>query len=400
MVDYEKVQKQAHDFLMDLDTRKELQALQKEIGGQNIFSILRTERTEIRHSNVLAYLLDPFANHGLDTEFAEIFFTNVASALKDKKIDFDIADFTLNNLEEIIVYREKANMDILIVTKDKLVAIENKTGSALHDSRITSTDSGEDKFVSQLEKYKAYIDTEYPKHHKLFLYLDSNKNFGGDIGEWHFINYSVVQQTLEYFADSKNITDKILLILNDYLENIRRNLMGEITPKTQSLCDSIYRKYKDVIDFIYKNNSFTKEKFHENLRELLKANANELNIEIQEDWCTSTLTRFRPKGIIVESELDKRWVGNQIVLFEISGNATEGTAEIFLVVYNGAKSILSNKIAFAFPKEKGQFFRLNKTKIKWDGTQDVSELVNELQKYFTSPTMQDIIGKIKTAISK
>ena len=85
MAEVESIYKKAHEFLHDLDTKRKMQILQRQIGGLNLFSILKTESTEIRHSNVLAWLLDPNGNHELGTQFAEIFFGSIRNALKNNE---------------------------------------------------------------------------------------------------------------------------------------------------------------------------------------------------------------------------------------------------------------------------------------------------------------------------
>jgi hypothetical protein len=47
----------------------DLDALEERIGRFNIFDALRITRAEIRHSNFLAWLLDPAESHGHGTLF-------------------------------------------------------------------------------------------------------------------------------------------------------------------------------------------------------------------------------------------------------------------------------------------------------------------------------------------
>ena len=100
LTEYAKIRKKAHEFLHDLDTRKALQTLQREIGGLNLFSILKTERAEIRHSNVIAWLIDPYGNHGLGTQFAEVLFVNIGKSLEKSNADF-ISRLVLNGLGRV-----------------------------------------------------------------------------------------------------------------------------------------------------------------------------------------------------------------------------------------------------------------------------------------------------------
>ena len=70
-------------FLVD---NTELEELSAKLSIFNIFGVLRVEDTEIRHSNVLAWLLDPQGSHGLryngdSHDFMRFFSFEVRSAL-------------------------------------------------------------------------------------------------------------------------------------------------------------------------------------------------------------------------------------------------------------------------------------------------------------------------------
>ena len=64
-------------FLLDLDC---LSALSKWTSRFNIFDVLRATRAEIRHSNMIAWLLDPSGNHGLSDKFLEGLLRYIARA--------------------------------------------------------------------------------------------------------------------------------------------------------------------------------------------------------------------------------------------------------------------------------------------------------------------------------
>ena len=55
-------EKALKEFLLDIEC---LAPLSKWTSKRNLFDILKITRTEIRHSNMLAWLLNPNENHGL-----------------------------------------------------------------------------------------------------------------------------------------------------------------------------------------------------------------------------------------------------------------------------------------------------------------------------------------------
>ncbi len=57
------------------------------LGGVNIFDVLKVSRAEIRHSNMLAWLLDPKESHGFGTAFLDGFLKRVCQ-------NFDVGEKT------------------------------------------------------------------------------------------------------------------------------------------------------------------------------------------------------------------------------------------------------------------------------------------------------------------
>ena len=56
------------NFLLDIDCLDELSMWTEKF---NIFDVLKISRTEIRHSNMLAWLFDANENHGLGDKFVK-----------------------------------------------------------------------------------------------------------------------------------------------------------------------------------------------------------------------------------------------------------------------------------------------------------------------------------------
>ncbi len=105
-------------------------SLQREF---NTFDVLRYADYEIRHSNVLAWLLQPAETHGIDSRFLQWFMDHV----NERLLSADRKPLPTVNLEaaNVSVERELDYVDITIFFKREqcLVAIENKTGPATSD---------------------------------------------------------------------------------------------------------------------------------------------------------------------------------------------------------------------------------------------------------------------------
>src|SRR4051812_20213089 len=102
-------------FADDVD----LQQLEDAISRFNIFEAIGATNKELRHSNFLAYLLDPGQSHGLSDRFAR-------ALLAHPKVLLELNDG--ESFAHIDVRREYRYTDILIIDhmRGYVVIIENK----------------------------------------------------------------------------------------------------------------------------------------------------------------------------------------------------------------------------------------------------------------------------------
>mgnify|MGYP003679182021 FL=1 len=116
------------------DLLKDIEFDELELGLQNpnIFEILKISKTEIRHSNFLAWLLNPKGSHLLGNVFLKRFLRDVF--LSDKFNDIDQVDVEGMDYSNLEIYREWNNIDLLIKLDDIVVCIENKVLSKEHSN--------------------------------------------------------------------------------------------------------------------------------------------------------------------------------------------------------------------------------------------------------------------------
>ena len=108
------------DKLKKLEKDFDFERLELNLKLPNIFRILRISRTEIRHSNFLAWLLNPNESHNLRDTFLKHF-------LLDISVEFDTLNF-----QDFEIRREWKNIDLLIITNGFAVCSENKVDSQEH----------------------------------------------------------------------------------------------------------------------------------------------------------------------------------------------------------------------------------------------------------------------------
>src|SRR2546426_7260703 len=110
----------------------EFEELEGLLAQFNIFESLGAVRQELRHSDFLAFLLDPNQNHGLGDEFARRLLQRVVMSASDQRLSVTSIDLDIWDLTSLVVQREWQNIDILLLDEGHSLAviIENKIGGA------------------------------------------------------------------------------------------------------------------------------------------------------------------------------------------------------------------------------------------------------------------------------
>lgn len=214
-------------FLSNISCLDELEGL---LGKPNIFDVLGTARTEIRHSNMLKWLLDPMGTHGLGPVFLRLFLQllckNGADAIRLLAVD----------LESFIVLREHKHIDLLIVSKKEriVVAIENKIDSGEHDN--------------QLERYEKAVEDEYADCYRVLVFLSPEGRAASD-GKWLSVGYDAVHEAVRYCLKTSSLAPEAELLITQYASLLEREFMDR--NKLMEICNRIYRDHKQALDLIY-----------------------------------------------------------------------------------------------------------------------------------------------------
>ncbi|WP_317854809.1 PD-(D/E)XK nuclease family protein [Chakrabartyella piscis] len=210
--------KALQNFLLDIDCLNDLEPWTNRF---NLFDILKISNTEIRHSNMIAWLLDPKENHGLDVSVLKGFM---------ESLDFsttNIQDVSLIKYNHFKVYREWKNIDLLLISDtDKIViCIENKIFSGEHDN--------------QLNRYLDTICNHYPNYNHLFVYLTPNGDTPSDSENWQNFAYTELIQIIET-AMSQNITDYIY----NYMHSIHNDFSFNTKKMFQNISSFHHKKHE------------------------------------------------------------------------------------------------------------------------------------------------------------
>lgn len=232
------------EFLQD---EKCLDALSKWVKDPNVFEILGITRTEIRHSKMLAWLLDPSGNHGFGNKVLKGFINYWADQGccgfegYEKSNTTDLG-FYLKDFADAIVITEmpitdKGRIDLIVVSEeDKFVlTIENKTDSGEHDD--------------QLSRYREYVDKTYDDYGKAYLYLTPNEEDSSNPDEWQWMGYGSVLDIIEDAKERTGLSVKNEVIVNDYIDCLRRYIVGD--SELTKISDRIYKKHRQALDLIF-----------------------------------------------------------------------------------------------------------------------------------------------------
>jgi hypothetical protein len=222
----------------------DLEELEAKLAQFNIFEAIGVVRQEIRHSNFLAFLLNPSQNHKLDDAFLKRFLKRVllepyeptdSKYLKISPIDIDIADFS-----DVEIRREWKNIDIFIQSpSNKLVcAIENKVDSSEHSD--------------QLKRYRYILEQEYGNYQIILIYLTPDGDEPSD-KKWRTYSYSKLLEIIDSICISYKSTlgTDIYTLMAHYSTLLRRHIMSD--SEVAELCRKIYKKHKQSLDLIFEH---------------------------------------------------------------------------------------------------------------------------------------------------
>ena len=220
----------------------------------NIFQILRISKTEIRHSNFLAWLLDANQSHKLGDIFLKRFLRQVFTS--EKFHDVNQIDVEELDLSKVQILREWKNIDILILLENVVVCIENKVLSKEHSN--------------QLNRYRKIIDENFKDYRKTYVFLTPEGDLSDDETEiYEPISYNFIIETLEKIISiyGESVNDQVKNYIKDYITIIKRELMK--TDQLTILSQKIYQNHKELLDFIYEHKPEVVDDLRKSMREEL-----------------------------------------------------------------------------------------------------------------------------------
>ena len=312
--------KSIKDFIFNDDVQHILSSINDNLMDFNILEITGMGNQEIKHSNILGWLFDD-SEHNLEYHILDNFLKKVIEENRkepdNKPLDnLQSYIYLSEKKKEITIYREKDNIDLLIVDEANkvIITIENK---------VYASERRDGKDGGQLKKYENIInqkyDNEYEKYF-IFLTIDLEEPSKGN-EKWMIANHQMVTDVIEEILKTKiDITIKTKIILESYVDILKRN--GIVADeKLKILCKKIWDnpEYKKALEII---NNYKPDIFNE-ISLYLQEKLGEYD-SIELDYSTRSYIRFKSKSWDCDEQREGNgWTSTKNVLlyeFQNKGN--------------------------------------------------------------------------------
>jgi hypothetical protein len=279
----------------------ELRQLEKLLGNFNLFRVLRFEQGEIRHSNVLSWLLQPEEAHGLRDLFLRRWLMRVFhDSDSETACHLAPAEFDAMNLRSVTVQREWNSIDLLLQleTFDHgtwVVAIENKVRAKQRPG--------------QLPDYRKRVEAAFPRAaHRLYIFLTQYPEDPED-PLFALATYRQVFEVLSgcFEEQRSTIGEEPKVLLNHYLRILKESFMEN--SEINDLVQKIYQKHRRALDVIFENRKDPRQHLFDAVEQLMMKSA--ANGDFVPMLSEGGIVRFLPKQWKTPANLAGKIWGDQ-----------------------------------------------------------------------------------------
>ncbi|MDW8802504.1 PD-(D/E)XK nuclease family protein [Clostridium sp. A1-XYC3] len=331
------------NFIYNNEDMEKLEAITNEF---NIFSALNIIRKEVRHSDFLAWLLNPLESHGLGDYFLKLLLKDVC--IRNNNDSISIFDVDGINFDNAAVLREWHNIDIFIKDDSSkiLCVIENKIDTSEHSN--------------QLQRYRDIVDKEFIEYKKVFVYLTKYKEIPSD-EEYIPYGYKDIVNLIEKLVNNKKdkLSERILYAISDYKEMVRRYIVEN--SEIQEICKKIYKQHKKALDLIYQYKPDIQSEAVECITSVLNENRETISM----DDSAKAYLRFIPKELDFLPKTCSWTSSNRILLFEIR-NLVRPVDKIEMLLLVGPCEQNIKDTLFELAQNNSEILKVNsKQTAKW-----------------------------------
>lgn len=402
----------------------QLNKIQAYLNRFNPIQVMKMEKQEIRHSNILGWLLDPLGTHGLGDRFLRSF---LAKALEGeyRKGGLTSLEILQTDLRDTNVKREWNNIDILLFSAQNnfTVVIENKFNARQSKGQLTN----------YINKIKNLYQDDYPNLRVKGVFLTLHDEEPED-DSYATIGYDSVCEILSTILEIEetSLSHQVKIFIQHYIEILAEATgMSEHAKEMEKIAKSLYRQHYKVLDFIWSHGS-TNE-FNLALDELFGAEWEDKktlkfkNLKISDFWINGNIFAFLPTSWIKEFDTcntswngcENWWNGYPLICWiELKTNEnTTGTLRLFseigpldnyedrLSIINHIKNIANQqnlqqisfqKAATDVRRKYSKFLKGNSVEVK--DVQDIDEISTKVSKLFSD--FESCLDKVTIALQR
>lgn len=369
IIDDDQDRKALENLVVDNPELEQLEALLDQF---NIFEAMGAVRQELRHSDFLAFLLNPQQNHGLGDVFVKRLLQKAISPPHGVSPPITPIDLDIWSLDDIVVLREWQNIDILLLDAGHhlTVIIENKIDSGEHSD--------------QLQRYRQAVRQHYSGWSVISLYLTPDRAIPSD-DTYLPVDYSDVCKLIESLVEHKASTlgEDVCTLMTHYTKMLRRHIVSE--SEISELCQRIYQKHQRALDLIYEY----KPDQQVTIREILERQIREAT-DLVLDHCSKMYIRFALEEWDIPALREgKGWTrSGRILLFEFANN----TDNLKLRLHIGPGPISIRQKVFDMARSHQPLFRTGKSlNQQWNMIFDRSFLTAKSYEEVTTEKLEEEI---------
>lgn len=240
----------SQQILSLIEDSQDFTTLDNHFNRFNPFKILQVDNYEIRHSNVLMWLLDPRQNHNLGSYFikkllAKVFVNPANYEDEDKLSNYNVLELCSHSYHDLAVYKELATsnrkrIDVLAVSAvhKTVVLIENKYWASESEG--------------QLEEYIEFARSTYEGYRivPIFLTLLDEEPTHED---YLMVGYSDVLGILQNLLSSQvnYMNSHVHSFLSYYVDILEDQLVQN--EELNEIGMALYKNHKEAVDFLYQH---------------------------------------------------------------------------------------------------------------------------------------------------
>ncbi len=215
-----------------------LRGLESRIAEFNVFEAVGMVNRELRHSDFLAFLLNPAQKHDHGDRFLKAFLIQALRSSPETVVD--LLKIELANLNAAVVERESQNIDILIHDEANgiVCVIENKLLSGEHSD--------------QLNRYLRQVSNRFPNLRLLIpIFLTPDGSSPSDSESPYIpMSYGDVAAVIDDMQqhEASRLHRDLNTFMLHYVRMLRRYVVSD--SDIAELCREIYKQHKAAIDLI------------------------------------------------------------------------------------------------------------------------------------------------------